>query len=861
MPGRTYSGEYLNYVAFPLGGIGAGMICLEGAGSINHVSVRHHPALNNRVDMFGALHLKGQDTAFSRVLEGPIPVARFAGRSKLISTGGLPRLSENSFSARFPFATVRLADRPLGLQVELTGWSPFIPGNADDSSLPVAALEYGLINTSEEQREGVFSYHAVNFLRISGYANPVVSNADGFTLNAVMKPGDRRQPPPDPGTIGDPDLGPKLEPGDVGNSWVAIAVDDADCTVNPAWFRGEFEQLYGQTLNMLWRDIESGQCVAKPDYDPTVYPPSCGGSVYVPVTLAPGERRTITVRVAWYVPDGDLRIDDPGFGEDPDGDKPTYKPWYAGRFSDIGEISSYWRDHYTRLREETQCFTDSFFASSLPAEVTEAVASCLSILKTPTVLRQTDGRLWGWEGCNETIGNCYGSDTHVWDYAQSIPHLFPDLERTFRETEFNEMLYEDGRQISHVPLPIRKPPNAFVIKARPEWLNSIVDGEGQLTSIIRVYREWRIYGEKQWLETMWPKVKTAMDFSIRLWDPAGRGVIEEPHWCTYDMHFWGADSMHASIYLAALRAVCVMGQEMGAEISGYEDLYEKGRRYLESTLFNGEYFEQEVKWEGLQSEIAAKDSPLMEYSPEAMAVFAKEGPKYQCGPGCLADGVAGAWHAAAAGLPEIASRGKVEAHLLSVYRHNFKPDLSSVARTERWHDGAIGDEGGLLNCSWPHGGRPSVSMRYGDEVWTGIEYEIASHLMMLGHVEQGLEIVRASRDRYDGRKANPFDQVESGHFYMRAMSSYALLQGISGIRYDAVDKVLHIAPRIAGDFQSFLSTATGFGLAGVRNGTPFVEVRKGDIEIGRIEYAPYETPNRIDCGDWNAACDPGTRTE
>ncbi|HCQ03886.1 MAG TPA: hypothetical protein DIT99_25760, partial [Candidatus Latescibacteria bacterium] len=149
---------------------------------------------------------------------------------------------------------------------------------------------------------------------------------------------------------------------------------------------------------------------------------------------------------------------------------------------------------------------------------------------------------------------------------------------------------------------------------------------------------------------------------------------------------------------------------------------------------------------------------------------------------------------------------------------------------------AIGDEGGLLLCSWPKGGKLSLPFVYSDEVWTGIEYQVASHLMLMGHVDEGLEIVRTCRDRYDGRVRNPFNEFECGHWYARAMASYGLIQGLSGVVYDAVDQVLYIQPTISGDFRSFLSTAMGYGTVGVKDGEPFVEVAQGEIPYTRIEY-------------------------
>jgi hypothetical protein len=123
-------------------------------------------------------------------------------------------------------------------------------------------------------------------------------------------------------------------------------------------------------------------------------------------------------------------------------------------------------------------------------------------------------------------------------------------------------------------------------------------------------------------------------------------------------------------------------------------------------------------------------------------------------------------------------------------------------------------------------------------VWTGIEYQVASHLIMFGRVDEGLEIVRAVRDRYDGRVRNPFNEYECGHWYARALASYGLLQAMTGVRYDAVARVLAISPRVAGDFRAFLSTGTGYGTVGVRDGQPFVDVCEGSIPYKRIDYTP-----------------------
>ncbi len=824
-PKRPYNGvyrdEHLNHVAFPLGGIGAGMICLEGTGALSHVSLRGYPDIFHEPMMFAALCIKGRPNV-ARVLEGPVPAWKIffpwddrhagAGNGGSGKTYGLPRCAQAEFAARFPFGTVRLSDPGLAVEVALTGWSPFIPGNPDDSSLPVAGLEYRFTNPTAEPLEAVFSFHAQNFMALRPWGpgtgglagSAVLATENGFVLWKAAAEG---------------------RPWD--QAAFCAAVDDPAVRVNCAWFRGG----WFDPLTVLWKTVESG---AAPSAGPfTEGEPSSGGSLYVPFVLAAGETKTITVRLAWHVPQTDLC-----YGQDPAaGDQARactagrHVPWYVGRFPDIEAVNAYWRHAYGRLRDETAAFTDCFYDTDLPPEVIEAVAANLTILKSPTVLRQADGRLWAWEGCFDRGGCCPGSCTHVWNYAQALPHLFPQLERTLRETEFGPNQDERGHQVFRAGLPIRPLVHDFHAAA-----------DGQLGGIIKVYREWRIGGDTEWLRRLWPAVKQSLHYCIETWDPDHRGALFEPHHNTYDIEFWGPDGMGTSFYLAALQAAAVMARALGDDATLYEELLAKGRAFMERALWDGEYFIQQVMWQGLRAADPTRAQSFHTYySPEALALLQSEGPKYQYGRGCLADGVLGAWLAACCGVPEFLDPAKVAGHVRSVYRYNFKRDLATHVNPQR-PTYALGHEAGLVLCTWPKGGAPTLPMVYSHEVWTGCEYQVAAHLMMCGNVAEGLEIVRAARERYDGRVRNPFDEYECGHWYARAMSSYSLLQGLTGVRYDAVDKTLYIRPSLAGDFRAFFCTATGYGTVGVRAGRPFVEVKRGTIPYERIVYEPKMGP-------------------
>lgn len=802
----TYSGPRLNRVAFPMGGFGTGMIALEGTGALSQVSIRNRADVFNEPGIFAAVHVAGP-VPVARVLEGPVPGWKvFGARGSAQGAGGtlgLPRFTHASFKTRFPFGTVSLTDPAVPLAVQLTGWSPFTPGDADSSSLPVAGLEYRFTNTSRRTIKSVFSFNTRNFLPLDGKDRRGVRPATGgFTIWSAPATG-----------VDEPWR----------NAALSVSVDDPGVQVNHAWFRGGWYD----PLTIAWKDVESGALFARPPIADGEASP--GATLFVPFELAAGASRTITIRLTWYAGHTNLREQsDPPGTPAPSPEEKYYRPWFAGRFADVDAAAAYWAAQYSDLRARSELFSKCFHDTTLPPEVTDAVSANLGILKSPTVLRQSDGRFWAYEGNADSNGCCGGTCTHVWNYAQAVPHLFPALERTLRDTEFGPSQDDRGHQAFRTALPIR-----------PQLHNFHAASDGQLGGIMKVHRDWRISGDTAWLRAIWPKVRASLDYGIATWDPDHKGWVEEPHHNTYDIEFWGPDGMVTSFYLGALQAAVAMGTALGDDVSQYAALLKAGTARANTELFNGEFYIQKVEWKNLR---ASKADPkndvygLNSYSPEARALFDKEGPKYQYGSGCLSDGVLGAWMALVCGVGQVLDPVKVTSHLAAVHRYNLKTSLAAHANPQR-PSFAVGNEGGLLLCSWPRGGALSLPFPYSDEVWTGIEYQVASHLILMGRVAEGLQIVRVCRDRYDGRVRNPFDEYECGHWYARALSSYALLESLSGARYDAVDRVLHVRPRIKGDFRSFLSTATGYGTVGVRAGKPFLVVKSGRIDVKEIRYS------------------------
>lgn len=819
---EKYTGEYTSRIAFPIGGLGTGMFCVEGSGAISNMNIRHKTEMLNEPTMFAGLYLKGVDNG-SIVVEGQVPDWKKFGQPQSTKgyggTWGLPRFKDCDFEVKFPFAKLRMSDDELKMDVTMKVWNPFIPTDENNLGLPVAGFEYTFKNKYAKEVEAIFSYNSKNFVDIRNGGASIRPIENGFIIS---QKGTETQP---------------FHQADF-----VIFTDEPETKVNYCWFRGwSFD-----SFTMCWNEMSSG--VIKEN--PANMADAPGASLYVPFRLQPGESKTIRLYMAWYVPFSLVReglepIDDvdvpivPVVNErgEPAGYIDTsiqlsdkYRPWYSSRFANIEEVADYWMKNYNTLKEKTELFTDAFYATTLPAEVVEAVAANLTILKSPTIFRQYDGRMWNWEGCGNEYGSCYGSCTHVWNYAQAIPHLFPKMERTLRETEFFVSQAKNGHQAFRSALPIR-----------PIRHNFHAAADGQLGGIMKVYRDWHIYGNDEWLKLIYSYVQNSLDYCINTWDPKRKGVIEEPHHNTYDIEFWGPSGMINSYYTGALQAFVAMGEHLEKDMTEYRELLDKSIDYMENQLYDGEYFIQNIRWKELQASDPTKvQSVNSNYSKEGLDLLEKEGPKYQYGKGCLSDGVVGAWLSLVCGLDEAIDRKKILSHLLSVHKYNLKRNLRKHVNPQR-STFALGDEGGLLLCSWPKGGKLQLPFVYSNEVWTGIEYQVASHLMFEGEVEKGLDIVRTCRDRYDGRVRNPFNEYECGAWYARAMSSYAMLQALTGIQYDAVDSTLYIDSRIGDDFTSFLSTETGFGNVGLKDGKPFIEVKYGKIDVKKCFVSDIET--------------------
>lgn len=869
---KMISYKHNEKVAFPVGGFGSGMFCVEGAGFIGSMSIHNHPFFLNDPNMYGAIwanvRCNDKSEGKAKVLTGQLPDHKLypykdAAFGLSSSHYGLPRFRNASFKAAFPFAEIALSDETMPVAVNMMVWSPFVPTNIDDSSIPAAAFEYEVCNITDEVIDTViYMYAPVDILRREGdtegpcHVSPFHFNnsSTGFLMEFNSE--------------FDTDVHTDELPSDKKPHYSAFSVSTRaeNATVNCRLFRGG----WFDAQTMLWNDIAEGKYYDTEAYDigdkdslvdsnridntyligQNTQKHSPGGVVAVPMTLEPGEKRTVEFMFSWFSPESKLRVGQLGLENYPADRVGTYRPWYAEHYGSANAVHADFTNRYDMLKAASAKFTDAFFSSTLDPAIIEAIAANLSILKSPTILRQFDGKMWAWEGTGYSEGSCNGSCTHVWNYAQAIANLFPDMERSLRDTEFSVSQNEEGHQNFRAAIPIGETDHSFHAAS-----------DGQLGGIMKFYREWRTSGYNQWMLDKWPAVKQSLNYCIKTWDPDHLGVIIEPHHNTYDIEFWGPDALCTGMYLGALKAatlicewICnnkpslitkaptattttataattiISVKEAENDLNFYNSLYEKCRTYMEDELFNGEYFFQKVTMENLHSD---KDAFLSHTkSSEDLALLKAEGPKYQYGKGCLSDGLLGIWLAHCCGIDNIIDKEKEEKHIYSVFKYNYKNSLIDHANPQR-PGFAVGDEAGLLLCTWPHGGMPSLPFVYSNEVWTGIEYQVASHLAMNGFTDESLTIVRSTRERYNGAKRNPFNEYECGFWYGRALASYSLLQAFGGARYDKLTRTMYLSPKIKGDFKTFFCCESGFGLVGIQDGKPFIEVSYGEIPIDK----------------------------
>jgi uncharacterized protein (DUF608 family) len=320
---------------------------------------------------------------------------------------------------------------------------------------------------------------------------------------------------------------------------------------------------------------------------------------------------------------------------------------------------------------------------------------------------------------------------------------------------------------------------------------------------------------------------------------------------TLDMEMFGENAWLSGLYLGGLKAGANIARALGDEAATqeYERIFESGREKLNRELFNGEYFIQKIDLtdrtvlgpyaSGAKS-LQNQDIYAAYWNDEKKEIL------YQIADGCGIDQVLAQWHANLIGLGEIFDHDKAVSALKSIYKHNFVPSMREHFNPCRLY--ALNNEAGSIICAWPKETKlPAITIVYAEETMHGFEYQAAIHMIQEGMVEEGLRMVSAVRERYDGEKRNPWNEIECGSNYARSMASYALLLAFSGFKYDVPRGLIGFNP--IGDpdkFQSLWSLDGGWGRVAFEKDRVRLTLEGGAIPVRTLELAkPGRAPQAV----------------
>jgi len=743
---RRFTGDALKEIAFPLGGIGTGTVSLGGRGQLRDWELFNRPQKGNVLPYtFPAIYVKPESgEPITRVLESRLqPPFIEAGGMAPNRVCGLPRLKEAVFHGEYPFAHVDFRDPKLPVKVELTAFNPMIPLNEKDSAIPTAVLRYKVTNNGSKKADGTICWSLQNAVGTEGKVNEFV-DAGGFRGVKMTST--------------------TYKPDDLLYGSMALVTTHRNVSCRVHWPQAG----WWDAAQEVWDDFRDDGEFSTGAADEK---PSDITSLALRFSLAPGESVELPFIITWYFPNRENT-----WNGEPEVKGARLRNRYANWFDDAWEVAGYVAKNLDRLEKETRMFADALYSSTLPAVALDAAGSNMSIMRTQTGLFLDDDRFYAFEGCGDQGGCCPMNCTHVWNYEQAVAYLYPRLERTMRLTDFTTNVEEDGKMAFRTTLPLGHHLWKFHAAA-----------DGQMGCILKLYREYLMSGDMEFLKLIYPAAKQTMSFVWLTWDKDSDGVMEAIQHNTYDIEFIGANTMMGTLYLGALKAMekisVILGEDQYA--AKCKAIYDSGSAKHVAKLFNGEFFTQDCD--------------------------PKTAPRYQFGPGCLSDQLLGQWFCDVVDLGYVLPEANVKSALRSVFKYNWKGDLSDHESVQRTY--ALNDEAGLLLCTWPRGGRPRYPFTYADEVWTGIEYQVAGHLIYEDMVEEGLAIVKGVRDRHDGVARNPWNEFECGHHYARAMSSWSLILALSGFHYNARERFIAFAPKVnANDFKCFYSTGSGWGV-------------------------------------------------
>jgi non-lysosomal glucosylceramidase len=811
---RVLRGEYLEAISLPVGGIGAGLIQMNGKAEPAIWQIFNNFAEVRVPDSFLAVRARlGNDDPVTRALQ-TAPAGPFAPMAGL------------SFEGRYPFGWYRFEDDNLPVKAELEVFNPFIPMNARDSGIPCAVFNVTVSNpgdtpaevsvlASQQNAVGCTGREAAKGRMHGEYGGNVntVVRKDAYT--ALHMTGHAGNPAGETPCCADPSAC-DTAPGADGHGNMTLALFGA-ASARASW----------TDADALAREFaDTGLADADAASAPSPAGETVNGALASSFTLEPGASRTVTVVLTWFFPgepEGAWR-----------GKGTMYTNWYASSLEVADDLAA----RLDTLTAQTRKYVDTFYAGNLPVWLLDRISSQAAILRTRTCYWTQDGYFGGHEGTCPTIGCCPGNCNHVWHYAQAHARLFPEIGRRMREQAFAHQ-YEDGG-----------------LQHRQMGAHPVCDG--QMGDILGAYREHLLSPDAAWLDAQWPAVQNAMEYVINRWDADEDGLFTGPQFNTLDSELGGATTWMGSLYCAALDACARMALLQGdtALADRYDTIRRDAAKNQNDLLWNGQYYIQ-----------VPDENPLHDYRTGcAIDQLLGEWWARQLG----LDWIYPEDRAASALRALIEHNFQPDFHGVPQIPRKFVSDADAGMQMIAWPEGERRPLPHILYAD-----EVMTGFEY-SAAGAMIQHGLLREGLMVAKAIADRYDGRRRTDVTDavhaswGYTGNPFGDDECGKFYARAMSVWSLLTACQGFHYDGPAGVLSFDPVWQPeDHASFFTVAEGWGLYTQRAGMATLDLRHGrlflntfsvtgapglDADNVRVAVRAGETPR------WEASAEDGRLT-
>ncbi|WP_457557259.1 GH116 family glycosyl-hydrolase [Candidatus Harpocratesius sp.] len=765
--------RYANYrtsKGFPLGGIGTGGFRIFTDGGFGNWQTNHNwfQPIKETKGTFFALWMKQDETMATRIL-------RRSYENSLLNTEykNIDPIENVLFEGKFPRFQILYGDARIPLKIELNGFTPFIPHNPKDSSLPVSIFRFKISNPTYNPIFTSLLFSFQNILGIGGsggskilvpFDGPVKYNrtnenyiqtlekefGSGLKFGTTLKPS-------------------KIDPmcRVIGDYYVFCHTPDIRTQ----------SQLY-ITKCLQWDEsADSASILEQFSVDGTLDEQADlkgqSGAFAVKFMVEPESNILIDFYVVWWLPQHVIekkqrirKLINQHWGID-------YGHFYLNHFQTIDEIAKYIVDNHDVLYTESLALEYILTDSNLPAWLQNYLLNSMDVMVTNSVFTKEakyytiEGVPWDWPFGGLTGTNDQRLSSHIF-----LSIFFPSLNESELLTFLN--LSENGKvphgngncdiALGTAEVPYGRPIK-MINKGKREWVDLTMS---QILQMGRwIINEGKIdFLKKHWdnFLIMWKYLKHVSIDSIP------EGIT------TYDVMEFGRGFIYsATLYLSTLQMLhqlvlkmqkndtenLIIYQETAKEIY---NLYSKVLTKIEYDLWNEKgYFQTSFEKDTIFTGALAGDwfsrysglKPILEFEKSLK-------------------------------MSQLQSKTLVDSHKYNYYKNQATMPLpyleANIKGIEQIYHHLQGEK------------------YMGNYIWQSISYQ-ALEAIYLGRVEAGMQIIKMIFDKgfYEGY---PWDMNlfgRSGYTYMTRPVIWGVLHALSGMFYDRIDEKLILSPKVYAD--------------------------------------------------------------